>query len=500
MIYERPYKYDEFMYLSTNRQHRLQDVYSLLTKSMCRNDERLALYAAKQIPYPQLLKKRLMSFMCEFMPNFHALCSVYMINAKNERYKLEEWVVKLCRLVKTRVVCNAYRIVSIEQAKNNSTVSINDVKYVYQPYQYTHFLTDSELDNANTEEETIGELDNANTEEETIDESFKAPITSNDELTPDANESINIDSNVKVQYVPAITIEEEKQLINNAYTVFKLVCRDGYKKTIYSILKSISEHMLRGFKRNIIYHIFKYLNKRNLYIVFIFLALTSLRFATAIDHLGFDNIIDPTIYNNIPDYIALPTYVFDLDAMAPINSSYEYYIDNMVMTPTSEPTKIDKFGIQKFIQISRPLNSALTYELNIKNIDAIYVARLKDISTIALCSTHVATDSSPHKYRRIIHLIPIEHKSLMLGYVLSDYIKSKLYLPFTNRRIISYHNKYYLIEDNTILTNLDPDEFSKDYMNRTVYNSKLKSFYPDDIPHYIDDEDLMIKLFKMIIS
>ena len=501
MIYEHPHKYKEFLYLSTNRMHRLQDVYSLLTKSMCRNDERMALYAAQQIPYPKLLKKQLMIFVCEFVPNFHALCMIYNINAKKERYKLEEWVVKLCRLIKTRIVCNAFRVVSIEPANPDPKVSINDVKFLYQPYQNEHFLTDSELDNEinSLPEQVQNDAEDASLkseiEEEEIDEAFKSEITDNKE--PESIDEL-VKTIVDVKYVPAVTLEEEKLLINNAYTIFKLVCRDGYKKTIKSIIASIDEHMLRGFKRGTAYQIYRYINKRSLDIIFIYLSLTSLKLATSIDHLGFNNVINPSIYNNIPEFIQLPDYVFDADAMAPMNASYKYYIDNLIMTPTTEPTKTDKFGIQKFIQISQPLNITATQNINIKNINEIYIARIEGVTAIALCSTHKSTSSSGRKYKHIIHMRPVREKSLMLKYVIADYIKSKLLLPFTNRRIYHYHDKYYIVED-TMFKDLDPDKFSKDFMNRTVYSTSVKSFFISDISHYIDEEDLMIKLFKMII-
>lgn len=489
----------EYSYLSTNKTHCLQDIYSLLTKSICRGDEKLALYAATQIPYPRLLKKRLLIFICEYMPNIHALISLFKIKPTTESYRLEEWVIKLCRSIKTRIVSNALRVVSSEEREPDESITLNDIQWLYNDYEYKSFLSSTD-DFQDVEEEDVNDINEdeqllINIIDDEGDEPTNDEPVFDDNIEPTNNEP-TVDESLSVRFVPVITIEEEKCLIKNAFIVYQLLCRDGVTKTVKPLLKLLADHIPSVFSKKYINYIYITIGKRYLDMILILLSLSSLKFATSIDHLFASDekqLLTASMYSTIPEYIQLPNYAFDLTSRMPINTSYKYFFDNLVMNPTSTPMKTDKFGIQKFISISEPIESSIQEYVKIKDVPNIYIARISKY--FALYSTH--SDASKRKYKYIIYLTPFHLRQTMKSCILADYIKSRLSLKYVNRRIIKHTGQYYIIQDN--IFNVEPSALRKNMLGQTTFLHNIESFYPYNIERYLDNTELIQNILKFII-
>ena len=101
---------NQIYYRSDNRIHSLNELYSLLFKSLRSGDEVHALYSIQHIPYNYMIKKILILFLCENCPNLHVIRELYL--TRPDQIDFKTVTVRICRMVKTRIVINAFRVVS----------------------------------------------------------------------------------------------------------------------------------------------------------------------------------------------------------------------------------------------------------------------------------------------------------------------------------------------------------------------------------------------------
>ena len=413
---------------SLNGHHRINELYSLLQKSMARGDERLAIYAVDQIGINRcsLIKFQILIFICEYCPNIHVLNEFFNSHVSDE-ISLKSWVIRLCRMTKTRIVVNAFRVASFDQYKEqSSSPSFSNVKYLY-------------------------------------------PVPPNN---PTASN---------------ITIDEEKTLLMNTYLIWKFICRDGIKPTIHNIVNSIQLYP------KLLSNVYEYLNHRHLDVIFIFLAYTSLSFATSLEYKHLDNIGN---FNYHDDVITpLPDYIYDFTVLKPIDSSVEFFLNNMVLSPSTNQLKTDQFGIAKFKSINQSLETALIEYVPTKDVPTIELARFKHTpNDLALYSTH----KRRRIYKSIIYLHKLTQRQTMNQYLLADYLRNKLGFPFLDRKIIKHNGVYYMTQKN-IFPIIYDEHFYKNKANQTIYKYNINSFRPTDITLYSDDSEILIKIFKMII-
>ena len=424
-----------------NHQHINDNLYSLLSKSIQQGNEIYALYAASQFTYPITLKKYLLTITCENYPNLHMLLSISSTSQKLELYKQ---VIKLCRLPKSRIVVNAFRVVSFESYKPNKTVSIDDFKF-NNPINDSLIMlptidtTNSSSINVNNNEKEIDQLindividdDNNNTNitnnittnnkhQTSINklESVMSSLTtepsddSSDDETDDSQtitnsirdytfnsptNPININNHPLKQcktddsqtIYNLISTNEEKLLVKNAHTLFLLLCQNGVKTTINQLiykLQLINKKYANGLKT-----IYKLINKQYIHICLVFLAISSLKVFISVDcnFILQSNPIPADYFNNIPNELTIPEFVFDITSSTPTNTDYKYYFDNLYLQPTFNRTLIDKFGEEKFIQIASPLELSIAEYIPTTEIQNIKLARIQQNNTkyiFALCS------------------------------------------------------------------------------------------------------------------
>lgn len=507
MIYSRNYNDKVSNYFSKNRQHQFDGLFSLLSKSIQQGNEYYALYAAIQISYISILKKQLLIIICENYPNIEFIHSV--LGAKTID-KIYEYIIILCRLPKTRIVINALRIVSIESFKPSylkEDISFENIKFLHPLNNHTYLFTTND---------SINSINSINNNTDSINE-----ISSNDNVInnndSNNNDDDNIDSLVKeilitnqLTYTPLFTgkqttdniynlisKEDEKVLIQNAFTIYKIICKYGISSTMKNIYASASKFN-KEYGR-ILNSLYKYIDKRYLHVIFVYLALTSLTFSTSMDHHHIlSSNIDLNIYmKSIPDYVEIPNIVFDLTTNTPSYPEYKYYFDNLCLNPSINRTLIDKFGESKFVQLSKPLDQSITEYIPTKEIKNIKLARLAEATehaNFALCSIN----KHHLKYKYIIDINPIKNRTKARNVLIADYIKTKLNLKSLNKRIILHNEKYYIIQDK-YQSIIDESLIRKNRLNQTIYNEIDHTFSLSMFNRYEDDEIMTLKILKYIL-
>ena len=421
---------NQMYYRSDNHIHSLNELYSLLFKSLRSGDEMHALYSIQHIPYNNLIKKILILFLCENCPNLYVIRELYI--TRPDQIDFKTTVIRICRMVKTRIVINAFRVVSFDEYKENN-YSINSIYII-----------------------------NCTPEEQQIE-----PTT--------------------------IPISQEKALVKNGYVIWSLLCKHGVKQTMDEIL-----HLYHSISpidaKPLLYKLYKYLDKRYLDIIFVFLAFISIpgfslnRQQQRVPADISSDLVVPSVIKPLPEYI------YDLfSASKKANRRISYYFDNMKLSPTTKPTMTDKYGIMKFIQINEPLESSINELIKCKTIENIHIARFAN-ERYSLASTH----ATHIKYKYIITRRQIQTKAEAQHYIFSEALKQDLGLRTLNRHIISHKSKYYIIQNNFLPVD-DPDNFIKNDKRQTMYTHAIDSIYPEHMEFYVDDAPLVIKLLTCIM-
>ena len=422
---------EQIYYRSENKKHSLEEIYSFLFKSLRSGNENNAIYCFNQIPYKRLLKFQLTTFVCENCPNIHIINQM-LKTKKTDVDEWMKWIIRLCRIAKSRIVINAFRVVSYKPFKPSeaSNPSIQSINFLY-----------------------------------------------------------SIPSNLSVDYIDK---NEEKNLVSNAYIIWQLLSKQGIKQTmkeIYELMNTIDGFPYKGlFER-----LNKFLNNRYLDVIFLFLSFTSLQYSTNITYL---NVIrtDEQISIESPDMLELPSNIYDIHVKSKqSNNSYHFYFQNLLMNPSTNETLTDKFGIDKFVKINQPLEQSIVEYINSPEIKTICLARFPD-KIYALGSKH----KQKRKYTMIIMMKPIKFKSQARSFILADMLKAELNMNSLNRHIINHEGKQYLIQKNFLPIN-ETCDFNKNEMKETIYNRQITCFYPESMFSFVDDGELMNKIFQMLI-
>lgn len=448
-------------YVSKNRKHRFDVLFSLLFKSLRANDEYHALYAYSQIRYPNVLKYILIIYCCENCPIIDLVAEIYITPLERED-AFRDFIIKLCRMTKTRTHVNALRIATSEYYKEHITNDkTNKMFETYLLHKPSKRITINDL--------VIEQTDNF------------------------------------------------KTLIINAHIMFQLYSENGIKQTNKDVFQFISTHMTK-FQSYTLSNVFKYIDNHYLDIVLLLLSFTSL----ATYNQQYEQITTPNPPSiDIPELIPLnkfPVHVFDM-TLSQITlmitkhlsqNTYEYYLQNIESTtkPILRQKQIDTLAVSKFITIKEPIEKAIIEHVPkcevIKNIK---LARMNTPDSVfSLASTH----QKHIKYKYIIRTVAIRNKQLMRDYVLADALKQYLNLPHLHRHIIQHDGKYYLFQDNIYVfaQTLDMDElnaneseyFARDVRTkRTIFTFKINCFYPNEACLYTDNDELTLKIFKLIL-
>ena len=316
---------NQMKYRSKNGFHSLNEIYSLLFKSLRSGDEIHALYSVHQIPYKYLTKKILIIFLCENCPNIYVIRELYMTNP--DMIDFDIWAVRICRMVKTRIVINAFRIVSFGEYKEND-YSINSLIILPTP-----------------------------------------PPTANDDAT-------------------IISLQQEKTLVKNAFIIWSLLSKNGLDTTMNEIMRLYYTIVPSSNPKGLLYKLYAYLDERYLDIIFIFLALISIpSYSLNLTQPRVNADIDPNL--KIPEYIDhLPDYIYDLYSTSKkSNHAISYYFNNMKLPPSTRMTMTDKYGVKKFIQVNEPLETSINEYIKCKDFKVIKIARF-DNERYSLASTH----------------------------------------------------------------------------------------------------------------
>jgi len=418
--------------------------FSLLFKSLRSGNEKLALYAAEQIKSVYTLKMLLIIFMCENCPMIYMIKSFIDLNISTIN-ELKPWIIRLCRITKTRIVINAFRVVSFEnykQSPDKPLVSIQDIKTI----------NDGQL------------LMN-----------------------------------------PSVDVEQEKALIKNTYIIWQLLCQNGIKQTMNDIFTNINNYDKQIIR--VLRYIYKFINKRYLDVIFLYLSYVSIvSYSRSSEYLNENLKLDTirqelNLLSSSADTVDIPDSVYDMytPSNKRSNLSYEFYFKNLVINPSLPLTKTDKFGIQKFISIHKPLESSIVEYVKAHEIKNIYLARLQNFKkqnkvNLALFTTNKLKP----RYKKLIYLISFQQKETIRQYIYCDYLKSRLGLNSLNRQIIIHDGKNYMIQNN-IFPVLDDGYFQKNSQHQTVYIYPVESFIPNQINLYTSDEELLLKIMEMLI-
>lgn len=533
MIYSDRKNINQVSYNSNRRiidmvERKLKVIYSLLFKSLRRGDEKMALYAADHITSMKKLKELLIIFMCENCPMFYMVKSFIDLNITTQE-QIKAWIIRLCRIHKTRIIVNAFRVVSFEHFKpSNKSVSINDINHINLINDVSAISSSITTNNSSTHDTSsndnnnsvndVSTTNNNNTSNDTSSTSTQSTnnnnsvndvsnmLSSNDTSSAHeiANNNNSVNDTSSTHEIAGIinekiSVDDEKRLINNTYIIWKLLCQNGIKQAMKDIFTTSDKLFER---------IYKLLDKKYLDVVFLYLSFVSLSYGRSLEYitLNLDVMTEEVkrLTPDIPEFIPqrnFPNYVFDM--YVPINkrsnTSYKFFFDNLVINPMVPLTKTDKFGIQKFISIGKPLDSSTLEYIKVPEVENIYLARFQTFNEQRIITMSLyTTNKLKPRYKKMIYMTPFKEKETVKHYIFCDYLKSKLGLNSLNRQIIFHDDKYYMVQKNIFPVH-DEGYFQKNNKRQTIYIYPVESFKPAEINQYAADEELLLKILEMLI-
>ena len=506
---------------SKNNRHTILFLIGLLYDSMRRGNVNLALYAASQYPKLSTLKKSLLIFACENCPNIHFITNILDLDTtEKSRDSYYKWTYRFCITIKSRIVVNAFRIVSADMEQRKKDLGIDDIKFVYPTLpnrtidyevqinpsiDIMDYIDANDLRNAINASKD-GTINTNNDSEDVIEDTTMTDVLLDSNIidvsdlyrfeSPYLNDILKqqdcvmpISPKQNTQYIKCITIEEEKTLINNALATYVLLCTNS----IYDATNMLYDKASSVYP-NLKHHLCKLmciLKKYYLDFTFFILSLASLSYCSNIDVL---KLPIPSIFNP-PTVIYSSNYVW---YALPVNTNTNYYVNYfkyLSFNTITNKTMTDKYGVNKFMRIKEPIVNSIKQLLTYDEKPSMSVIKITEpygnTPKLGFCSLH---KKEPYKY--IITLYAYKSPKKIDTILLADYVKKILNLNSLNRRAITYNDEYYILQKNVFT--IDTDEIEVvDGCKQCRIN--ISSFYLNDIIHYEDNAELIVKILKQLV-
>lgn len=254
--------------------------------------------------------------------------------------------------------------------------------------------------------------------------------------------------------------QDQIRLYNNARVIVNLLRNSD----IYVVLNSFTTYIDKW----VIDTLDRITHHRFLDVVLLFLSTISIKFAVNTEYL-------------IP--VEIP----------PINDIQTIIINenNNELHPSLNKTYLDTKGEELFSENDTPIEQLITLNINCLEIPTQHIISFIK-SPLAFC--YKKASHQQHHLTNIIFKEPFTQRIDVRDYLLADYLRAKLGLPSLSRAVCKFNNQYHIIENNPNTSTIDETKIEHE-----TYYGTINAYKIEEIHLIIEDENLLLKLFKHLL-